>query len=116
MDSIKIPIGKLCDAQGLAASCVDMFGAIGGASMARGQIIAHGTESGSHRGYLAFGNRDSSNGGDRTTPSFPIPLFHRLVDEEHTTFQRLHFTIVRGRVPFLVDMHLLLIQVVMCPP
>ena len=81
-----------------------------------GNIIAHATESGSHRRHLAFGNRDSSNGGNRTTYSFTIPLFHRLVDEEHAPFQWLHLTMGRGRVPCLVDMYLLLIQVVMCPP
>ena len=81
-----------------------------------GNIVAHATESVSHCGHLAFSNGDSSNGGNRTTPSFPLPLFHRLVDENHTPFQRLHFTIDRGRLPYLVDMHLLLCQVVMGPP
>ena len=39
LDSIPIPIGKLGDAQGLAASYGDMFGAIGGVNTARGQAI-----------------------------------------------------------------------------
>ena len=81
-----------------------------------GNIVARATDSGSHRGHLAFSNRDSSNRGNRTTPSFPLPLLHILVDEKHTPLQRIHFTIERGRVPCLVDMHLLLSQVVMGPP
>ena len=45
-----------------------------------GNIVAHATESGSHCRHFYSSNRDSSNGGNRTTPSFPLPLFHRLVD------------------------------------
>ena len=81
-----------------------------------GNIFAHATESGSHCGHLDFGNRYSSNEGNRKTSSFPMSLLHRLVDEKYTPFQRLHFIIGRGRVPCLVDMHLLLSQVIMCPP
>ena len=36
LDSVPVSVGKLGDAQGVAVSCVDMFGAIGGVSTARG--------------------------------------------------------------------------------
>ena len=81
-----------------------------------GNIFARATEGGSHCGHLNFSNKDSSNGGNSMAPSFPLPLFYRLVDKNHTPFQRLHLSIHRGRVPRLVSMHLLLIQVFMGPP
>ena len=45
-----------------------------------GNIVAHATEGGIHCGHLTFSNRYSSNGGNRTAPSFPLPPLHRLVD------------------------------------
>ena len=78
-----------------------------------GNIFAHATDGGSHCGHLTSSNRDSSNGGNRTAPCFSLLLFFGLVDKKHTPFLRIHFFIQRGRVPRLVNMQLLLIQMVM---